>query len=106
MLKQLDVMLLFRKLYTLEKGMNLLLSKSQMRGLMLQSELNVPQAKEIRKLYSLKMSVAKLAKHKLQKKRGCNSNGSEKGDGGGSSLAKIGFSEEIKDNFKPNYDLD
>jgi hypothetical protein len=36
MLKQLDVMFLFRKIHILESGMQLLLTKPQLKGLMLQ----------------------------------------------------------------------
>ena len=69
MAKQLDVMLLFKKIYILETAIKLILTKPQLRGLMLQHEMNVTEARSIRKMYSLKMDVAKLAKHKLEKHR-------------------------------------
>lgn len=49
--------------------MKLLLTKPQLRGLMLQHELNVTEARSIRKMYGIKLDVARLAKHKLEKKK-------------------------------------
>ena len=67
MLKQLDVMFLFKKIHILENGLKLLLTKPQMRGLMLQHELNVTEARSIRKAYGIKLDVARMVKHKMQK---------------------------------------
>lgn len=69
MLKQLDVMFLFRKISILESAMKLLLTRPQMRGLMLQHEQNVTEARKIRKQYAIKQDVARLAIHKLEKKK-------------------------------------
>ena len=65
MLKQLDVMFLFKKIHILESGIKLLLTKPQLKGLMLQHEQNVTEAKRIRKQYGIKLDVARLCKHKL-----------------------------------------
>ena len=69
MLKQLDVMFLFRKIHFLEGAMNLLLTRPQLKGLMLQHELNVTEAKEIRKSYCIKREIAKIAKQKIKEQK-------------------------------------
>ena len=84
MAKQLDVMLLFKKIYALETAMKLILTKPQMRGLMLQHEMNVAEARSFRKMYSLKRDVAKLAKHKLEHR---DHDGSDKAGGSCSNIA-------------------
>jgi hypothetical protein len=66
MLKQLDVMFLFKKIHILESAMKLLLTKPQLKGLMLMHEQNVTEARRIRKQYGVKLDVARLAIHKLE----------------------------------------
>ena len=47
--------------------MMLLLTKSQIHGLMLQHEMTVSEAKKTRKIYNLKSKVKKILKEKLKK---------------------------------------
>ena len=65
MIRQLDVMLLFKKINMLESAMMTLLSKKQLVGLMLKPEMTVSEVRRIRKLYNLKKEIVKLAHHKL-----------------------------------------
>lgn len=69
MLKQLDVMFLFKKIHIFESAMKLMLTKPQLRGIMLQHEQNVTEARRIRKQYAIKVDVARLAIHKLEKNK-------------------------------------
>ena len=63
MLRQLDVMLLFRKIHFLESAVGVLLDDHQIRGLMLQSQMNIAEAKSARKTFAAKLAVAKIAKN-------------------------------------------
>jgi len=47
--------------------MMLLLTKAQLKGLMLQHEVTVAEAKKTRRIYSLKSKVKKLYREKLKK---------------------------------------
>jgi len=102
MLKQLDVMFLFRKIHILENGLKLLLTKPQLRGLMLQHELSVTEARGIRKAYGIKLDVARMVKHKMQKKKreeGLNSKHSML-----NTIQKAGSSELELEDVSKKYD--
>ena len=64
MQRQLDVKYLFKKLHILENAMMLLLTKPQLKGLMLQHEMTVTEAKKMRRVYGLKSKIKKLYRNK------------------------------------------
>ncbi len=67
MQRQLDVRYLFKKLHILENAMMVLLTKPQLKGLMLQHEMTIAEAKKTRRIYGLKSRVKKLFKEKIRK---------------------------------------
>jgi hypothetical protein len=69
MVKQLDVLYLFKKIHILESAMVLLFSKHQLRGLMLKHEMTVSEVRGIRKMYSFKKEMARLLFRRGERQR-------------------------------------